>query len=477
MEIMSIVAWGLGALGASGLGYFGWAYSNRYYLRGRRKAYGFVTGPIRPPKSLFENWVTELPKFKNQVLETALKTDTVEIQEQIDKYKGEADLAKTQIKELEERKSNLLSTTSEGDTQVDDSFYLQSEARITKELEEIDQQISELKGPLAEVVERKIEGSSEKVEAKKARTDAWYRAMAGSLKTASQDLSQNGLALGMLVFDWVLAVTFFEDLAKTVREPWWLHFAMAYILPLVITLLAMWLMHITAHSVRTAFKNGLARINSLDLVGASLAGMGLLFILGLVLALRLQVAHTFIDFITEILFWALFVTFVIVVGYEGSKPEKNRSVNDFAKIPVMLIINLIGLVVLLPLWVVERLWLGIVSIFSGLVVPVSEKAKELQRRMNQLEQDKKAKQEELGKLRQERDAFKRGEISRAQQEKEARLQGEIKGIEGRIEELKKDLTKFQAQEQDWQGRLGNLTKGCNDGVDAGLSARKSQAVA
>lgn len=471
MEIMSIIAWGLGALGAGILGYSGWSYSNRYYLRGRRKALGFVTGPIKPPKSLFDNWTTELPKFKDQVFNAVLEVENKEITENITKLQGEAQSVKNTVEGLEDKKAELLKTTSDKEASVDDAYYTQTEERVAKEIEQIDKDIAELREPLSEVADRRIEQSSEKVKPRVARTDIWYKGIVDNLRLVSDDLSHSWLALGMLLFDWVIAVTFFEDLAKTVRNPEWLHFAMAYILPLVITLLAMWLMHITAHSVRTAFRNGLGRINSLDLVGASFAGMGLMFVLGLVLVLRLQIAPTFIEVIKEVLFWSLFVVFVIIVGYEGSKPEKHKTVNDFVKIPVLLILNAVGLVFVLPLWVLERIWMAITGVFSS-SLPTSEKAKELQKRVKQLEDDKKLKQDQLDKLRQERDAFRRGEITRSVQEAEARLQAEIKNIDESIATQKKELEKLQKVELIWQTNMSNLRKGCNDGVDAGLSSPK-----
>lgn len=467
---------GLGIISATG---YLIAWGRSYYVRGKRGALKFVSGLPKVDSRIYEDWSSDtgaFQAFKEDVYKRALISISGPINDDLFEAKNNLNALEEKIINLQSRRDHLINSLSqEVDISIDDNFYSERDTRIKTDIQNIDEEIKQLQEALGELKDKQIDRAPDKIKFYEKISERWYATILQNINLFSKKISASSVALVLLATDYGIAVSFFYDVAKDIQQGV-LQFILGFIVPLAITLIMMWLAHIAIDNIRVFSARNWHRISGPDLMGLSLPLTAVAIIAAVILIFRLMGADTPLEQLREILLWLLFVTFVGVVAHEITKPSNKISINALVQPPVLLVLNAMGGILLIPIWIAESVYRQIKILLSGLA-PTSEKEAQLHKRLRELTETKNAKVSEIDEIGKERKSYTSSEIKRIQEEHIAKIQLEINDIDKQIENIQKEITVKRGSIKKLSQNIRDLKSGSDDGVISSLRVRLQKEIA
>lgn len=453
--------------------------SNPFYKRGYKGARDLVIiDRINIPMTVFSEWENQIKRLQEKIYETALSTDHSQIKYQIDMIESKIEGIKNDLSKLNlDRESITRQDVSDDTDALDDRYYSNQAKEIKSSAETINFEIESLEKQLStSTQERLSKVPSQNASSNKPHLMRVVSKIVDNISSHSQILSTVWFFFALLVLDYILATYFFRDIALDQYDIL-SKIAIGWFVPLGVTLLAMWMMHLFFTNLRITSERSLDTRSVLNVLAPF---MGALIIIGPLVVYRIGLVVSngggIFGVGLELILSILFTFFVILVAHgtamQNLHKEGTTEMSDFMKSPILLVFNLVVVLVMWPLAILEVIAKGIynfaINIFRD---DRSEAEIQFQKKISNLKKELEDKSEELISNRKEQEAARSGQISQKAKEYLESKKNKLDDIEKTTVEKNALLSKDEKELDIKNNNITDLRRGSDDGVISGLKTR------
>lgn len=432
-------------------------YNKRYYHKGYRMAYKY-TSLISLPKERLSN----VKVLLNDIFHDALG-------ETINKIEADLSTIKKRIAEIEESISNILKDKEIAEVNIlkineddlDTSNYNQSRESIQKEINQLTSENKNLRNELSKSENIHIAESSSNKTNGILKSNSWIETIIKKIIQLNKEFSTLWFFFILVALDYLLAVSFFKDIAGTGDKT--IDFILGYLLPLAVTFISMLLIQM----IKEGYKKIRSRNSDINnYIYLVLIFVLLFFIVGLVIFYRLNTSHTFDNFIIDSLLGALFISLVLVASHYVEKQGKDATFLIAA--PINFLIFSVEFILISVFWIFENIYI-IIKQNKDAVKSISR------RNVKNIQREIKINQEALN----EKKCLLREVEEKIEKHKNDYVNNLKKQLQIKIDFLGKDLSIKKREMSHLKKKEGSLNKfisdireGSDDGVIAALSKKQ-----
>jgi hypothetical protein len=432
-------------------------YNRRYYYKGYRTAYKY-TSLISLPKERLSN----VKVLLNDIFHDALG-------ETINKIEANLSTIKKRIAEIEESISSSLKDKEIAEVNIlkinednlDTSNYNQSRESTQKEINQLTSENKNLRNELSKSENIHIAGSPDDKKNGILKSNSWIEATSKKIIQLNKEFSSLWFFFILVALDYLLAVSFFKDIAGTGDKT--IDFILGYLLPLAVTFISMLLIQM----IKEGYKKIRSRNSDINnYIYLVLIFVLLFFIVGLVIFYRLNTSHTFDNFIIDSLLGALFISLVLVASHYVEKQGKDATFLIAA--PINFLIFSVEFILISVFWIFENIYI-IIKQNKDAVKSISR------RNVKNIQREIKINQEALN----EKKCLLREVEEKIEKHKNDYVNNLKKQLQIKIDFLGKDLSIKKREMSHLKKKEGSLNKfisdireGSDDGVIAALSKKQ-----
>lgn len=432
-------------------------YNRRYYYKGYRTAYKY-TSLISLPKESLNN----IKVLLNDVFHDALG-------EIINKIENDLSTIKKRIIELEESMSNNLKDKEIAETDIlkineddlDTSNYDQACDSIQEEINQLASENKNLRNELLKSENINIAESSKDKTNGTVKSSSWIEAITKKIIQLNKEFSSLWFFFILVSLDYLLAVSFFKDIAGTGDKT--IDFILGYLLPLAVTFISMLLIQM--------IKEGYKKIRSHNSDISNYIYLVLIFVLlfsivGLVVFYRLNTSHTFNDFIIDCLLGALFISLILVASHYIEKQGKDATFLIAA--PINFIIFFVEFILISIFWIFENIHITIKQNKDAVKTISRKNIKNIQEEIKINQEALSEKKHSLTEIEEKIEKHKNDYVNNLKKQ----LQIKIDCLEKDLSSKQREISRLKKKEGSLNKFMSGIREGSDDGTIAALSKKE-----
>jgi hypothetical protein len=371
---------------------------------------------------------------------------------------GMVESISSSLKDKEIAEVNILKINEDN---LDTSNYNQSRESTQKEINQLTSENKNLRNELSKSENIHIAGSPDDKKNGILKSNSWIEATSKKIIQLNKEFSSLWFFFILVALDYLLAVSFFKDIAGTGDKT--IDFILGYLLPLAVTFISMLLIQM----IKEGYKKIRSRNSDINnYIYLVLIFVLLFFIVGLVIFYRLNTSHTFDNFIIDSLLGALFISLVLVASHYVEKQGKDATFLIAA--PINFLIFSVEFILISVFWIFENIYI-IIKQNKDAVKSISR------RNVKNIQREIKINQEALN----EKKCLLREVEEKIEKHKNDYVNNLKKQLQIKIDFLGKDLSIKKREMSHLKKKEGSLNKfisdireGSDDGVIAALSKKQ-----
>jgi len=457
------------------LAYF-WYAQQSYYIRGFRAVRRFFAANIiHFDTRTKDNWDSRIKNLKDRIYNLVLEADHTKLVEERDRIESAIHILEATISQLENERNSIMRGEIPQAPGASMNGIESESDEIVASIGALENEINVLEQQLRTYSQQRISG----LDVTRGTNSRGYFVeridhIVQNVSQLSKSMHRYWLLFGMLVLDYGLALYFFYRLSQSLSlsgSHWLLVFIIGWLLPLGLTFLVMYLLHIFF----TKRREGMSRLVD-DFWWLLASGMVILGLWAYRIGVLVSTGASIVILGLEIVLLLFFTTLVFLLGYvtaSNDEPNLGRDINfadiswaNFVSVPFLLVFNALALLIVIPVSALEMIVRWIRGILHD---DRSDSEREAQKKITELKKRREDEKERLNTIRKEEGNLRKEAINSRATEYLENQKTKIQDIDKDISGKQESITKITLVLHRIKNNLSELRKGSDDGVLYGLS--------